>query len=144
MVLPHSCNNSDQHCPCLALCHPLLSMLLTMQPRPGYHFPFCLQGHIAIEVTCAQLGAHQDPQGLLCQAAFQSVSLQLLLVPGDAPPQLQDLALAFAELHDIPAGPFLQPAVSGHLWMASQPLVHQPLLPVQHCLQICLPDSWIQ
>lgn len=31
-------------------------------------------------------------------------------MPGDAPPQLQDLALAFAELHDIPVGPFLQSA----------------------------------
>lgn len=34
-------------------------------------------------------------------------SSQLLLVPGDAPPQLQHLAFAFAELHDIPVGPFL-------------------------------------
>lgn len=29
------------------------------------HFPSWLQGHIAIEMTCAQLGVHQDPQDLL-------------------------------------------------------------------------------
>lgn len=45
---------------------------------------------------------------LFCQAAFQSVGLQHILVDGDVPAQVQDFALAFPELHEVPVGPFLQ------------------------------------
>ncbi|KAK4828339.1 hypothetical protein QYF61_026000 [Mycteria americana] len=62
-----------------------------------------------------QLGVHQDPQVLVCQAAFQTDSPQSVLVHGVSspghgiPPQVQDFALPLVELHEVPVSPFLQP-----------------------------------
>ncbi|KAK4832340.1 hypothetical protein QYF61_021869 [Mycteria americana] len=56
-----------------------------------------------------QLGVHQDLQVLFCQAAFQLVSPQRVLVPWVVPRQVQNFALPFAELNDVPVNPFLQP-----------------------------------
>lgn len=53
-----------------------------------------------------QLTAHQNSLIVLCQAAFQPVSHQLLLVRGVIPLQGQDFAFFFAELHKVHVGPF--------------------------------------
>ena len=51
---------------------------------------------------------HQDPQVLLCKAAFQPVDYQPVLVPGVTPSKGQGFTFPFAKLHGIPASPFLQ------------------------------------
>lgn len=52
---------------------------------------------------------NSDPQVLLCKAAFKLISPQHVLLIGVFPPQVQELAFPFAELHKVPVGPFLQP-----------------------------------
>ena len=56
-----------------------------------------------------QLRVQQHTQGLFCQATFQPGSPQHVLVPGVVPPQGQDVAFPFGDLHEVPASPFLQP-----------------------------------
>lgn len=46
-----------------------------------------------------EFGIHQDPQVLFSKAAFQSVSLQYVLVYGVVPPQVQDFSFLLVELH---------------------------------------------
>ena len=58
-----------------------------------------------------QPGVHQDPQVFFCQAAFQPGGPQHILVHGFVPPQVQDCALLFVELDEVPVSPFLQPVV---------------------------------
>lgn len=58
------------------------------------------------------LTAHQNSLILLCQAAFQPVSHQLLLVHGVIPLQGQDFAYLFAELHGVSVGPTFPHLVS--------------------------------
>lgn len=50
-----------------------------------------------------QLGIHQDPQVLFCQAAFQLVAPQHILAHGIFPSQLQDLALLLVKLYEVPS-----------------------------------------
>ena len=61
----------------------------------------CFKGTLLV---CAQLLVHQDLQVLLCQAAFQTVGPQHILVPEVVPPQGQGFALLLAELHEVAAG----------------------------------------
>ena len=56
-----------------------------------------------------QLGVHQDPQVLFCQAAFQLDNAQHMQMPVVVPSQVQDFALAPVKHHEVPVGPFLQP-----------------------------------
>lgn len=61
----------------------------------------------AAELACVQFYVHQDPQGLLCHAAFQPVGPQPL--PAAISPQQPDFAFAFVELHEVAVSLFLQP-----------------------------------
>ena len=49
------------------------------------------------------------PQGLSLQSCFPAFRLQHVLVPGVVPLQVQDFAVLFVELHEIPLSPVLQP-----------------------------------
>ena len=49
-------------------------------------------------------GVHQDPQVLLCKAAFQPCGPQRGLEHGFIPPQGQNLAFPSVEFHEIPVG----------------------------------------
>ena len=55
-----------------------------------------------------RLGVHQEPQVCFCSVAPQLGGTYHILVHGIVPPQGQDFALPFAELHEVPLGPFLQ------------------------------------
>lgn len=57
----------------------------------------------------SQMGVHQDYQGVLSQAAVQLGSPQCILVPGVAPPSVQDFALPLVKLQEVSVSPFLQP-----------------------------------
>lgn len=63
-----------------------------MQPR--MLLAFCCMGAL---VAFGQAGAYQNPQSLLCHAAFQLPTLQHVVVPAIIPPRMQDLALFFVE-----------------------------------------------
>lgn len=49
-------------------------------------------------LTHVQLDVHQDPHLIYCQAAFQLVSPQHVLVHGVVPSRMQDLSRLFVEL----------------------------------------------
>lgn len=51
---------------------------------------------------------HWESLVILCEAAFQLVSAQCVLVCGIIPSQGQSLAFPFFKLHEIPVSPFLQ------------------------------------
>lgn len=69
-----------------------------------------------------KLVSTQDPRILFCQAAFYLHDLQHILLPGVVASQVQDFALSFVQLHEVPVSSFLQP-VGIHL-------VYQTLLPI--------------
>lgn len=80
----------------------LLAMLLVVQP-------WMLPAISAAWAHCWLLPSSlpSGPPGPFpqsCSPAHQPVSLQ-----GFIPSQLQDFALVFAEFHEVPVGPFLQP-----------------------------------
>jgi len=54
-----------------------------------------LLSHKVAWLAHVQLCVQQDPQVLFCKVAFQSVSLQPLLVPGAIPPEVQVSAFPF-------------------------------------------------
>lgn len=56
-----------------------------------------------------QFGIHRNSQILFCRAAFQPVSPQYILVHGDIPPQVQNLAFPFTNLCEVPVSLFLHP-----------------------------------
>ena len=58
----------------------------------------CLLCHKDTLLACVQLGVHQNPQILLCKVAFQLGGLQLVLVHGAVPSQMQDFAFLCVEL----------------------------------------------
>jgi len=76
-----------------------------------------------------QPGVHQDPQVLLCQAAFQLGGPQPVLVLGVVPSQGQGFALSLVELLGALVSPLLQP-VKVPLGAAWCTMVYQLLLPV--------------
>ncbi|KAK4823233.1 hypothetical protein QYF61_000093 [Mycteria americana] len=84
-------------------------------PRPAGHAPFdAAQGTVGF-VGCKhmlpahiQLFIHQYPQVLLHRAALNPFFLQLVLILGVAPTQVQDLALGLVEPHEVHMGPLLQ------------------------------------
>lgn len=80
--------------------------LFLMQPRLLLDF-FAV---MVLLLFYVKLVVHQDPEVLLCRAAFHQVTPQPLLVHGAVPPQVKNFAFEFAELHEIPAGPFQKPA----------------------------------
>lgn len=49
------------------------------------------------------------PQVLFWKATFQLGGPQIQLVLGVVPPKVQGSALPFAEIHEVPSSPFLQP-----------------------------------
>ncbi|CAM9285466.1 unnamed protein product, partial [Bubo scandiacus] len=70
-----------------------------------------LLGHLGTGSFLAhvQLGVHQDTQGFFYQAAFHLSGPQHIVVCGVVPPQVQDYALLFLELHEVLVIPFMQP-----------------------------------
>lgn len=66
----------------------------------------CCRG---IVLAHGQLGVLQDYQGVFSQGAFQLGSPHCILVPGVAPPLVQDFALPLVELQQVSVSPFLQP-----------------------------------
>lgn len=93
----HQCSaECKDHLPWL--CGNVLSNAAQNVIGPPCHKGTCL-AHV-------QLVVHQKPQ-VLCSAAFQPVSTQPLLVIDIISLQMQDLVFPFAELHEIPFGPFL-------------------------------------
>lgn len=81
-----------------APCSNLLAVLLLVQR--GMLLPSLLQG-LPLLVQ-GELGVHQDPQGLHCRAAFQTLGLQSVQVPGVVPAHRQDMAFPFLEFHKVP------------------------------------------
>jgi len=75
-----------------------------MQPRIPLALLCCKDTLLAP----VQLGLHQAPHVLFCQAAFQLGDSQHTLVHGVVPDQVQDFAL-LVERNEVPVGPFLQP-----------------------------------
>lgn len=65
----------------------------------------CHEGILLAHVQC---DVHQDPQGLLCKAAFQLVGPQPVLMPAVILAQEQEFVFSFVELHEIPVSLFLQ------------------------------------
>lgn len=106
---------------------PLLSVLCLMQLRMPAVI-FAMRAHCWLTFNLVSI---RTPKGLLCTAAFQLGSSQLVVVPGVVPSQGQDFALPLVELHEGPVGPFLQPVqvpldISTTLW------------PISHSSQVCL------
>lgn len=87
----------------------LLATLLLTQPSTLLAFFVLWQGHVA--GSCS-LGVHKDPQVLFYKAAFQLVSPSMYGEEwhGVIPPWVQDFALPFVELQEVPVCPSLQPA----------------------------------
>lgn len=63
----------------------------------------CCKGTLPTHVQLVQ----QNTQDLFCRAASHTVSPKILWLHG-IPSLVQDLALAFADLHEVPLSPFLQ------------------------------------
>lgn len=91
--------------------------------HPNYHLPrpadnslpntaqdavdfFCCKDALLAHV---QLFVHQDCQVFFGRAAFQLVRPQATPINGIIPPHMQDFALPFVELHEVPLSPFPQP-----------------------------------
>lgn len=73
---------------------------------------------------------HQDPQILLCQAAFQPVGAS---IPVITPPEVQELAFPFVEFNRVsPVSPFLQ-FFKSRSEQQHDHLERQPLLPILCC-----------
>ena len=66
-----------------------------MQPRMLLAF-FAATAHL---LARGQLADHQEPKALLCRAALQLFGPQCVLVHEVIPPQVQDFAFPFVELH---------------------------------------------
>ncbi|KAK4832345.1 hypothetical protein QYF61_021874 [Mycteria americana] len=92
----------------------------------------------------AQLG-QPDPHVLFCKADFQPVGRQHVLVHGITLPQVQDLAFASAEIHEVPISPFVQPVRSLRIEAKPSHVLHaadhhplgldvQPVFNSPHCL----------
>ncbi|KAK4811172.1 hypothetical protein QYF61_019803 [Mycteria americana] len=85
-------------------------------PRPAGHASFDAAqdtiGFLGCECTLlahVQFFIHQYPQVLLLSAALNPFIPQSVLILGIAPMQVQDLALGFVELQEVPMGPLLKP-----------------------------------
>lgn len=103
---------------------PILQATFSLM-KPEVLLTFFCEGMLVVHV---QLG-HKDPQVISCKAAFQSVVSQPALMWRDFPPQVQNLAVLFTELHEIPVCSFFQPCWVNYL-NGSTTLTCQPLLPV--------------
>jgi len=60
-------------------------------------------------LTHVQIAIHQYSQALFSGAVVYAFILQLALIVGVAVIQVQDLALAFVEPHEVDLGPVLEP-----------------------------------
>ncbi|KAK4811179.1 hypothetical protein QYF61_019810 [Mycteria americana] len=85
-------------------------------PRPAGHASFDTAqdtiGFLGCERTLlahVQFFIHHYPQVLLLSAALNPFIPQSVLILGIAPMQVQDLALGFVELQEVPMGPLLKP-----------------------------------
>jgi len=85
-------------------------------PRPAGHTllhapqdPISLLGNQGTLLAHGHLVIPQDTQVPLHRAALQQVSPEPVLVHGVVPSQVQDLALALVEFHQVPLRPTLQP-----------------------------------
>lgn len=87
---------------------PSLDLLVTLYLMEPRRCVSCLC-HKAMLLPRGQLGIHQNLQALFCEAAFQLDSPQNITVGGLNASHVQDDVLPFAELHEIPVCPFLQP-----------------------------------
>ena len=115
----------------------MLSRAEGSPPLTGYTPPNTAQGttsflcHKRTSLAHILPGAHWDRQGPFCKAALQLVRLLSVWVPGVIPPQVQDLVLLLAELHEVPGSPFLQ--------LAEVPLVGSTTLwHISHSSQFCV------
>ena len=73
------------------------------------HNPVGLLGCEDTLLACVQLAVHQYPQVFSGRAVLYPFILQLILVVEVASTQTQDLALGFAEPHNVHLGPLLKP-----------------------------------
>ena len=78
-------------------------------PRDAPQDPIGLLGTQGTLLAHGQPIVHQDTQVPLRRPALQQVVPKPLLMHGVVPPQVQDLALALVEPHQVPLCPDLQP-----------------------------------
>ncbi|KAK4826455.1 hypothetical protein QYF61_009182 [Mycteria americana] len=85
-------------------------------------------GHLGTPLAHIQAAVNQNPQVLLCQAAFQPLFPKPVALHGVVVTQVQDLALGLVEAHTMGLGPSIQPV---QIPLQSLPTLQQINTPTQ-------------